>query len=108
MSADTIELTSAINNAVNNSAPREEGFAFLCAVGGAAVAATLELISPTGSKTSAVVAAAVGGSVALVAEDYLDALPQNNLTGGLSFAVTAVISMKAGRIAADYFPGNAS
>jgi len=73
---------------------------------GAAVAVGLELVSPTGSKTSAAVAAVVSGAAIVLAKPYLEAAPQTAGVAAAAAGVTAYAGMLGGRITADYFPGN--
>lgn len=103
---DNIAAASVLGAIATDKETRPAGFHVSCAIAGVVVAAGLELLSPTGSKTSAIVAGVVGGAVVYASKDYLDAVPQNDLMGAISFGATALISMKAGRITADYFPGN--
>lgn len=103
---DNIAAASLLGAIATDKEARPEGFHVSCAIAGVVVAAGLELLSPTGSKTSAVVAAAVGGAAIYGAKNYLDAVPQNDFMGAISFGAATLISMKAGRITADYFPGN--
>ena len=73
---------------------------------GVGIGVGLELLSPTGSKTSAVVAAAAGAGTLYAARRIMDMAPQNNHLAGACAASSMLISATAGRIAADYFPGN--
>lgn len=76
------------------------------AIAGVAGAVALELVSPTGSKTSAVVAAVTGGAAVYAARDLINAAPTNTpLATGIG-VTSAYIGMLGGRVAADYFPGN--
>lgn len=103
---DNIAAASLLGAIATDKETRPEGFHVSCAIVGVVLGAGLELLSPTGSKTSAIVSAAVGGAAVYAAKDYLDAVPQNDFMGAISFGTAAIISMKAGRITADYFPGN--
>lgn len=76
------------------------------ALAGAAVAVGLEVVSPTGSKTSAVVAAAVSLGATYAARNIIEAAPQSNITAATVAAGTCYAGMVGGRIAACYFPGN--
>lgn len=75
---------------------------------GLALAVGLELISPTGSKKSAIVACVAGGAVLAIAAPVLKAAPQSNMVASSAGIVTAYVGMCGGRITADYFPGNLS
>lgn len=73
---------------------------------GGAVAVGLELISPTGSKTSATVAAVASGLTLVATHRLMDCAPQTTALAATNAGVTCYVGMVAGRIAADYFPGN--
>lgn len=73
---------------------------------GVTVAVALEVVSPTGSKTSAVVAAIAGGAALYSARDIVNGAPQNPVLAAGVAGTTLYVGMLAGRIAADYFPGN--
>lgn len=73
---------------------------------GLALAVGLELISPTGSKKSAAVAAITGGVVLGVAAPILKTAPQSAMVASAAGVMTAYVGMCGGRITADYFPGN--
>lgn len=73
---------------------------------GAAVAVGLELVSPTGSKTSAAVAAVLSGATIVLAKPYLEVAPQSTGVAAAAAGLTAYVGMVGGRITADYFPGN--
>lgn len=73
---------------------------------GLALAVGLELLSPTGSKKSAAVAAITGGVVLAVAAPILKAAPQTTMVASGAGIMTAYVGMCGGRITADYFPGN--
>lgn len=73
---------------------------------GVAVAVGLELVSPTGSKTSAVVAAIAGGAALYAAREVINSAPQAPVLAAGVGCTSLYIGMMAGRIAADYFPGN--
>lgn len=75
---------------------------------GCAIATGLELASPTGSKASAAVAAIASGSVLLATRKVVENAPQAVPVAGAALALTAYVGMSAGRITADYFPGNIS
>lgn len=75
---------------------------------GIGIAAGLELISPTGSLKSAAASVIVGGGVLYVASPYINAVPQSTGLAAATAGVTAYVGMVAGRITADYFPGNLS
>lgn len=72
---------------------------------GCAIATGLEVLSPTGSKTSAAVAATTSGLTLYTVHKLLDAAPQTNVIAGSACAVTAYVGMATGRLAACYFPG---
>lgn len=73
---------------------------------GAAVSVGLEVISPTGSKVSATVAAAASLGTLYAGRKIAEAAPQSNITAAAIGGVTCYTGMVAGRIAACYFPGN--
>lgn len=73
---------------------------------GVAVATGLEVVSPTGSKVSATVAAAASLGALYYGRNIVEAAPQNNITAAAVGGVTCYAGMCAGRIAACYFPGN--
>lgn len=73
---------------------------------GLAVAVGLELISPTGSKKSAMVAGVTGGLALAMAAPILKAAPQSAMVASGAGIMTAYVGMCGGRITADYFPGN--
>lgn len=75
---------------------------------GVGIGVGLELLSPTGSVKSAAVAGVVGGGVLYLLNPYIDAVPQTTGLAAVTGGVTAYVSMAAGRITADYFPGNLS
>lgn len=66
----------------------------------------LELLSPTGSKTSAMAAAVAGGVVLKYSKGVLDAAPQNTVTSATAGVAAGYIAMTVGRATASYFPGN--
>lgn len=66
----------------------------------------LELLSPTGSKTSAIISGVVGGATLALLSPVLKAAPQTTGIQAGTGVLTSFVSMSAGRIAADYFPGN--
>jgi hypothetical protein len=71
---------------------------------GVAVAVGLELISPTGTKTSAAVAAIAGGTaIALGARAHTN-MPQNTLTMGVSSLIGFKVAKGFGRLTVEYFP----
>lgn len=76
------------------------------AIAGVAGAVALELMSPTGSKTSAIVAAVAGGSAVYASRELINAAPTNAVLATGIGVTSAYIGMIAGRVAADYFPGN--
>ena len=73
---------------------------------GLTLAVGLELISPTGSKKSAAVAAVTGGVALTMAAPFLKAAPQSAMVASGAGIMTAYVGMCGGRITADYFPGN--
>lgn len=73
---------------------------------GLALAVGLELLSPTGSKKSALVAGAMGGATLLVAAPILKVAPQCNTIAVAAAGVTSYVGMVGGRVTASYFPGN--
>lgn len=73
---------------------------------GAAIAVGLELVSPTGSKSSAAVAAVLSGATIMIAKPYLQVAPQTAGIAAGAAAVTAYAGMVGGRVTASYFPGN--
>lgn len=73
---------------------------------GLALAVGLEMLSPTGSKKSALVAGAMGGGVLLVAAPILKVTPQCNAIAVAAASVTGYVGMVGGRVTASYFPGN--
>lgn len=73
---------------------------------GLALAVGLELLSPTGSKKSAIVAGVTGGAVLAIAAPILKAAPQSAMVASGAGIMTAYVGMCGGRITADYFPGN--
>lgn len=72
---------------------------------GAAAAATLELVSPTGTKGSAIAAFATGAAVTGLCRNGLMAVPNNGGTATVTGLVTFVASKYIGRSVSDYFPG---
>lgn len=76
------------------------------AIAGVAGAVALELISPTGSKTSAVVAAVTGGAAVYASRDLINAAPTNGVIATGVACTSLYVGMIGGRVAADYFPGN--
>lgn len=75
---------------------------------GCVVATGLELASPTGSKASAIMAAAASGGTLYATRKLLDNAPQSTGIAATAAGLTAYVGMVAGRITADYFPGNLS
>lgn len=73
---------------------------------GLALAVGLELVSPTGSKKSAAVAAITGGAVLAFTAPVLKVAPQSTMVSAAAGIMTAYVGMCGGRITADYFPGN--
>lgn len=73
---------------------------------GLALSVGLELLSPTGSKKSALVAGVLGGGVLLVSSPILKAAPQCNAIAVAAAGVTGYVGMVGGRVTASYFPGN--
>lgn len=73
---------------------------------GLALSVGLELLSPTGSKKSALVAGVLGGGVLLVSSPILKAAPQCNGIAVAAAGVTGYVGMVGGRVTASYFPGN--
>ncbi|AEV89687.1 hypothetical protein OBP_250 [Pseudomonas phage OBP] len=73
---------------------------------GVAGAVLLELMSPTGSKTSALAAGLAGAFVLHHSKGVLDAAPQNTVIATTAGASAGWISMVVGRTMASYFPGN--
>lgn len=73
---------------------------------GAAVAVGLELVSPTGSKSSAAVAAVLSGATIMIAKPYLQVAPQSASIAVGAGALTGYVGMVGGRVTASYFPGN--
>lgn len=76
------------------------------AVMGVTLGVGLELLSPTGSKTSAITAGVVGGATLVILSPILKAAPQSTGIAATAGSLTSLVTMSAGRIAADYFPGN--
>jgi len=72
---------------------------------GAAAAATLELVSPTGTKGSAIAAFATGALITAGANQQLSAMPNNKATAAMTGVVTFIGSKYVGRTVSDYFPG---
>jgi hypothetical protein len=75
----------------------------LIGVGGAVL---LELLSPNGSKTSALAAGAAGLTVLHYSKGVLDAAPQNTVLAATAGGAAGWISMVVGRTMSSYFPGN--
>lgn len=73
---------------------------------GAGIAVGLEVASPTGSIASATAAALVSGGTLMVTHKVMDVAPQTTGIAAAHGALTAFVGMTAGRIVADYFPGN--
>jgi hypothetical protein len=73
---------------------------------GVGIGVGLELLSPTGSKTSALVSGLAGGAVLAVVAPVLKVAPQATGIAAAAGTLTSFVSMSAGRITADYFPGN--
>lgn len=73
---------------------------------GGAIAVGLEIASPTGSTASAVAAGLAVGGTLFVTHKVLDVAPQTNGLAAANGALTCFVGMTAGRIVADYFPGN--
>lgn len=108
-----LNVTEMLNDIVpSNLREKKEGLLYsenanmIGGVLGLTVAVALEVISPTGSKTSAVVAAVAGGAALYGARDLVNAAPQNPVLAAAVGTSSLYIGMLAGRIAADYFPGN--
>lgn len=99
-------LGSIANEKEMDNPNRPAHYNLMAASAGLGLAVGLELVSPTGSMTSAIAAGVVGGVALGLTADFLDALPQRDIPALLAFSGVAVVSMKAGRITADYFPGN--
>lgn len=72
---------------------------------GAAAAATLELVSPTGTKGSAIAAMATGSVIVLGTRDKLQVMPNTTGTAVATGAITFIASKYVGRSISDYFPG---
>lgn len=73
---------------------------------GASIAVGLEVASPTGSVASATAAAIACTGTLMVTHKVLDIAPQTTGLAACNGALTAFVGMTAGRIVADYFPGN--
>lgn len=77
---------------------------FIGAVIGVGAAVALEVFSPTGSKASAIAAAAAGGALIAVARKGLDHPFQNKFTGTVAGLVAFKCAKVVGRNVAEYFP----
>jgi preprotein translocase subunit SecD len=75
---------------------------------GVMLGAGLELISPTGSKTSVVASAIAGTAALVVVGGVVSIAPQCTPVAAATFAMTSYVSMSVGRTAASYFPGDVS
>ncbi|KAB3419123.1 hypothetical protein F9Z84_06345 [Escherichia coli] len=73
---------------------------------GGSIAVGLEIASPTGSIASAIAAGVASVGTIAVTHKVLDVAPQTTAIAATNGALTAFIGMSAGRIMADYFPGN--
>lgn len=73
---------------------------------GVGIAVALELVSPTGSKTSAICAAIAGGAALYYGKEIIEAAPQGPAAAAAVGATSCYLGMCAGRIAACYFPGD--
>lgn len=73
---------------------------------GITLAVGLELLSPTGSKKSAIMAGVAGGALLAATAPVLKAAPQSAMIASGAAIMTGYVGMCGGRITADYFPGN--
>ena len=75
---------------------------------GVGLAVGLELLSPTGTKTSAAVAAITGAAAIAVGAPAHTKGPQNSVTMALSGILGFKVAKGFGRMTAEYFPATAS
>lgn len=73
---------------------------------GGALAVGLEIASPTGSTASATAAGIAAAGTLYMTHKVLDNVPQTTGLAAANGALTCFVSMTAGRIVADYFPGH--
>lgn len=102
---DIIAAAPASSAMPSKSAISENQNLIVAIIGGAAAVA-LEVLSPTGSKTSAIVAGVAAAGVTYYCKDVINLAPQNTTLAVTTGLVTGYVGMCAGRIAACYFPGN--
>ncbi len=105
MSFDKIAAASLLGAMASEKEISENNHNVAGAVCGVGFGVALELLSPTGSLTSAVAAGVVGGLAVALVKPALEHGPDGQIATAVSFVGGATISMKAGRIAASYFPG---
>lgn len=105
MSFDKIAAASLLGAISSEKEVSENNYNVGGAICGVALGVGLELLSPTGSLTSAVAAGVVGGLAVAAVKPALEHGPDGQVAALTCFVGGAAISMKAGRIAASYFPG---
>ncbi|QDB70371.1 hypothetical protein CF8_0203 [Aeromonas phage CF8] len=108
---DLVKKANAMQQELNGEQPSAEDDQlliskpnFIGAVIGVGAAVALEAFSPTGSKASAIAAAAAGGALIGVARKALDTPFQNKFTGTVCGLVAFKCAKVVGRNVAEYFP----